>query len=82
MFSPSAPGYKGKPCAVSSAIASLGVRDRLALVLSNGALPVPVEPSVSVMELVQGTVLSWARPRDWERSSEAIDALLDQLAEL
>jgi hypothetical protein len=57
----------------------LSVAERLTLVLASGALPIPVTPSVSAMELASSCVLSWSRPRDWDGSEDAIGVLLDCL---
>jgi hypothetical protein len=66
--------------AQEASIRPLSVAESLTLVLANGALPIPIKPSASAMDLANSCVLSWSRPKEWDPSEDAIGVLLDSLA--
>jgi hypothetical protein len=60
----------------------LNVQDRLKLVFANGALPIPMRPMPSALEVASHDAFSWTRPKDWGRSGDAIRLLLEGLPSL
>jgi hypothetical protein len=56
------------------------LEERLALVLSNGPLPIPPQPSSATLEFAGSPGFAWNRPRDWDLADEAVANLLDELS--